>query len=91
MRRRLYYVWITASIAGAAVFFFPWFLPRETISGLMGRWSVTERGLRARVALRTVPLIDAIFHRPFGMEDCVRIYELEEAARRALYVRGELT
>lgn len=73
-----------------ATLFFPCFLPRETVSGITGRWLMTEVGRKRRFAKRLAPWLDRLFHRPGGMETCVEVYQLEEAAREALYVRGEL-
>lgn len=90
LRRRAYYLWVTLSMALCAVVFLPWFLPRETTSGLIGRWVAQENDWRHVFALRVAPWIDWLFHEPFGIESCLLIYDREEAARRALYIRGEL-
>lgn len=90
MRRRGYYLWVTFSVLLCAVLFAPWFLPRETTSGLIGRWLTTERGWKRRTAVWMHLHLDRLFHRPFNMETCVEVYRLEEEARRALYRRGEL-
>lgn len=74
-----------------AVLFFPWFYPRETTSGLLGRWLVTETGRKHRFALAVAPVIDALFHTPWGLESCEDTYRLEQAARESLYLRGELS
>lgn len=90
LRRRGYYLWITFSMVLCAIAFLPWFLPRETTSGLLGRWLSRETGRRLVFARRVAPVIDALFHTPFGLESCAATFRLEEAAREALYIRGEL-
>lgn len=69
----------------AATLLFPWALPRETVSGLIGRWLSTERGWKRRVAAFVASWVDALVHLPLGLESCVEHYELEERARRAIY------
>lgn len=91
LRRRFYYSWITFSMILCAAVFFPWFLPRESTSGLLGRWLAKETGWKQSFAIFMSPIIDRIFHKPFGMESCIETHFLEEAAREALYIRGELS
>lgn len=88
-RRRFYYSWITFSCALCAVMFFPWYLPRESISGLLGRWLTQETGIKHRFAVKVAPVIDMLFHSPWGLESCEETYALEQASREALYIRGE--
>lgn len=90
LRRRAYYLWVTFSIALCAVLFLPWFYPRETTSGIIGRWLSQETGWRHRFARRVAPWIDRLFHAPMGVETCEETFRLEAAAREALYLRGEL-
>jgi hypothetical protein len=90
LKQRGYFLWITFSMVLCAILFLPWFLPRETTSGLIGRWHEREVGWKHRFALRAAPWLDERFHAPFGIESCVDIYRLEEASREALYLRGEL-
>ena len=90
IKRRLYFLWITFSIVCCALLFLPWFYPRETMSGLMGRWYITETGRKRRFAGVVVPWLDRLFHAPMGVEDCVEVYRLEEAGRESTYLRGEL-
>jgi hypothetical protein len=90
LKQRGYYLWVTFSMLLCAAVFFPWFYPRETVSGLLGRWQVVETGRRHRFANQIAPVIDYLFHAPFGLESCIDTHALEQAAREALYVRGEL-
>ena len=73
-----------------AVVFLPWHYPRETTSGLMGRWLSTETGRKHRFAKAVAPCLDRWFHEPMGVETCSQVYVLEQAARDALYIKGEL-
>ena len=80
--------WIVAvNQAVCATIFFPWFRPRETVSGLMGRWCATERGWKLALARPMVRLLNSTIH---CVETCHRVYELEEEARRVLYQPHEL-
>lgn len=85
--QRLFFLWVTFSIVLCALLFLPWFLPRETVCGLMGRWLMTGRGWQRAVARPLVRIFDATIHR---VESCVTVYGMERNARRVLYVRGEL-
>jgi hypothetical protein len=70
-----------------ALVFLPWFLPRETVCGLAGRWAATEGGWKRGLGRRLAWAFDRTIH---GAEPCGQVYEMERAARVALYVRGEL-
>lgn len=65
----------------AAVLFFPWIKPRETVCGLMGRWAAGT-GRKARFAQQVGPALERAFHKH---ETCDEIYRKEEAARGVLY------
>jgi len=57
--------------------------PRETISGLMGRWVESETVVCRRVAIVLVPVIDRLY---FWHEDhCRDIARQEAEAYRSLY------
>jgi hypothetical protein len=57
--------------------------PRETISGLMGRWLVTEQGIKLVIAKALAPWIDRLY---FLHDDhCRDIYRQEQAAFQSLY------
>jgi hypothetical protein len=90
IKRRFYYSWITFSVLVCATCFFPWFLPRESTSGLLGRWLTQETDWRHAFARKAAPVIDMLFHTPFGLESCEDTSRLEQASREALYIRGEL-
>lgn len=84
---RLFFLWVTLSMVLAALLFLPWFLPRETVCGMMGRWAATETGWKAAAGRQAARVFDATIHR---VESCDDVYRMERRARRALYVRGEL-
>lgn len=88
MRRRLFFLWVTFSMMLCVLVFLPWFLPRETFCGLLGRWKATEAGWKKAVGHAGVAFFDWCLH--CDEEDCVTIFRMEEEARRLLYVRGEL-
>lgn len=61
----------------------PGALPRETLCGMLGRWSLEGRPWQAYIAFQAVPVLDTVFHR--RIEDCVDIACMEAEARDALY------
>lgn len=66
-----------------AVLFAPWALSRETISGLLGRWTETETGWKHLVGRAAGRVVDLIHF--WETDHCAEIYKCEKAARRALY------
>jgi hypothetical protein len=80
---RVFVVYIVLNMAVCAVAFLPWALPRETVSGLLGRWISTERGWKRVVGL----LIGAVADRIYFWEPnhCVEVYRCERCAREHLY------
>lgn len=80
---RVFVVYIVLNMALCAVVFLPWALPRETISGLLGRWISTERGWKRVTGL----LLGAIADRIYWWEPahCVEVYKCEHRAREVLY------
>ena len=61
-----------------AVIFFPIAMKRETICGLIGRYTVNGNKLAEWIA----PIIEKWFHKS---ETCQQVYEKEEKAREILY------
>lgn len=57
--------------------------PRETISGLMGRWVNDDAPVRRRVARALVPLIDRLYF--WHTDHCRDIARQEAEAFRSLY------
>lgn len=62
-----------------SLIFAPWVLPRETLSGLMGRWAATKTDWKYWVGTAGALVIDAIvFWEP---DHCNLAYTLERRAR----------
>lgn len=90
IKRRLFYLWVTFSMSLCAALFWPWAYPRETVSGLMGRWAC-GRGFRRRVGRRVGDVIDGYIHPYVGTDEtCIEIYQMEREARRVLYPDGKI-
>lgn len=80
---RVFVLYIVLNMALCAVVFLPWALPRETISGLLGRWISTERGWKRFVGLLLGAIADAIYW--WEPNHCVEVYKCEHQAREVLY------
>ena len=79
MGRALYLTYLGLNMLTCAVLFWPWALPRETISGLMGRKSMEGWWL----AKGAEALIDALHW--WEPDHCYVTFVLENEARRRLY------
>ena len=88
-KNQLFFLWVTLSMVLCALLFLPWFLPRETVCGLMGRWQMTGHGWRWKIGNAGALFFNAVLHTDPD-EDCAIIYQMEDAARRELYRKGEL-
>jgi hypothetical protein len=84
LKRSLFVVYVATDMMLCALFFSWWALPRETISGFLGRTSfVSKPGPRRRLAELGRFLVDRVY---FWEEDhCAMVYREECDARRALY------
>lgn len=80
---RVFVVYIVLNMALCALMFLPWALPRETISGLLGRWISTEGGWKRAVGLILGALADYIYF--WEPDHCVEVYKCEHRAREVLY------
>lgn len=80
-RRTVFWIVAVNQVVCATVFF-PWFRPRETVSGLMGRWRAEESGWKYRLGRCVANHLDRTIH---CTETCYQVYLLEEQARRVLY------
>lgn len=76
-------VYVAANMVVCAVVFLPWALPRETVSGLLGRWKTSERGLKRRFAVPAAWVVDRIYF--WEPDHCAEVYRMEAEAREALY------
>lgn len=80
---RVFVVYIAANMALCAVLFAPWALPRETVSGLLGRWISTEAGVKRFTGLLLGAFVDRIYF--WEPDHCVEVYLCEHRARQVLY------
>ena len=62
-----------------SVVFFPWALPRETVSGFVGRCKLNGR----RIAVPLAKVIDAIYHWEPNHCEVIALQELE--MRKTIY------
>lgn len=60
MRNRIFVLWLAVNQLICAVVFFPWTRERETISGLMGRWWLTEKGWKFEIGCFMSAVIDKL-------------------------------
>jgi hypothetical protein len=77
--RAAFCLYLGLNMTVCAVVFAPWALPRETISGLMGRWAIEGR----RAGRVGSVVIDAIYW--WEPHHCYITAMLEHELRRALY------
>lgn len=80
--RQLFAIYLATNMALCAVLFAPWVLPRETISGLLGRWQ-SESGWKRKVASIGSLIADAIYF--WEPDHCRETYLIEQRARDVLY------
>jgi hypothetical protein len=84
IKHRAFAAYVALNMFVAAVLFLPWILPRETISGLMGRKKVHARtNLGALLAAIGVAIIDRIYF--WEPNHCAVVATDEAAARITLY------
>lgn len=80
---RVFVVYVALNMALCAVLFLPWALPRETVSGLLGRWISTEAGIKRVAGLILGSLVDRIYF--WEPDHCVEVFKCEAKAREDLY------
>lgn len=83
LKQRGFVLYVSMNMLVCAIVFMPWALPRETISGLMGRWRLTETGWKARTGVVVGFLIDRVYF--WESDHCRDVWECECSARKALY------
>lgn len=79
--RQAFTVYVAANMALCAVIFVAWALPRETISGLIGRWA-QEPGWQGSFGRGAAKVIDRIYF--WEPNHCKVTAEQEAEARKAL-------
>lgn len=80
---RCFVLYISLNMLTCAVLFFPWARPRETVSGLTGRWLQTETGWKYLFA----QCARAVIHRIYFWEPghCDAVHDVEKQAHSVLY------
>jgi len=76
-------VYVATNMAVCAILFMPWALPRETVSGLLGRWKCGHRGVKKSVADAVSWVVDRIYF--WEPNHCIEVYKCEAEARKVLY------
>lgn len=76
-------MYVAVNMMLCALIFAPWALPRETISGLLGRWKSRTHGKRRGFALVAAAVVDAIYF--WEPNHCVEVFRCEHQARMVLY------
>jgi len=80
---QLFTLYVATNMTLCALIFAPWALPRETISGLLGRWKLRNSGKRRAFAKVAAAVVDRIYF--WEPNHCVEVFLCEAAARRVLY------
>ena len=83
MIRQAFVIYVALNMAACAIVFAPWAQPRETISGLLGRWLVTESGWKRATGSVLARAVDAIYF--WERDHCREVYRVESRAREVLY------
>jgi hypothetical protein len=84
---QVFVLYVATNMALCSVVFIAWALPRETISGLLGRWETMESGWKYRFALVGSWIVDRIYF--WEPDHCVAVYVDEEKARAVLYPKKD--
>lgn len=83
LRCQAFVVYVAANMAVCAIVFAPWALPRETVSGLLGRWKSGHKGVKKAFGKAASVIVDAIYF--WEPDHCVAVYRCESDARKVLY------
>lgn len=76
-------VYVAVNMAVCTLVFLPWAEPRETVSGLLGRWCLTETGWKRWLGCRGAKLVDRIYF--WEVDHCRQVFHVERRARGVLY------
>lgn len=76
-------VYIACNMLLCSLVFLPWAKPRETISGILGRWRLTGFGWKQSFGYVVGSIVDRLYF--WDVNHCETVYQMEEEARRALY------
>ncbi len=83
LKCQAFVVYVATNMAVCAILFAPWALPRETVSGLLGRWKRHGGPVKRRFARAAAAVVDRIYF--WEPNHCVEVYKCEAEARRVLY------
>lgn len=83
VKRVAFNIYVACNMLVCSILFAPWALPRETVSGLLGRWISTERGVKRWTGLVLGCVVDRLYF--WEPDHCVSTYRLECKAREVLY------
>jgi hypothetical protein len=83
VKRAAFVVYVAGNMLVCATVFAPWALPRETVSGLMGRWISTEVGVKRAVGLALGRVVDLLYF--WEPNHCIEVFYVERRAREILY------
>lgn len=83
---QLFVLYVATNMALCSVLFAPWALPRETISGLLGRWGMTEQGWKRKFGLAAARFVDWLY--AWEPDHCAETFLIEQRAREILYPSG---
>lgn len=83
IKRIAFNIYLCLNMLLCAVVFAPWALPRETISGFLGRLKASSTGVAKVFGAIGSIIPDAIYF--WEPDHCVEVYRVEEKAREILY------
>jgi hypothetical protein len=82
LKRQAFTVYVAANMALCAILFAPWALPRETISGLLGRWRASV-GWKFAAGTIGAAIVDRLYF--WDADHCAAVAAAEAQARAVLY------
>lgn len=80
---QVFAVYVATNMLVCALVFAPWALPRETVSGLLGRWKCGHRGPKKAFGDIGSWVVDRIYF--WEPNHTVEVYRIEAEARKVLY------
>jgi hypothetical protein len=80
---QVFVIYVATNMLLCSLVFFAWALPRETISGLLGRWKETGTPVQRIVGFVLGAVVDRIYF--WEPNHCVEVYRCELKARQMLY------
>ena len=80
---QVFTVYVACNMMVCALVFAPWALPRETVSGLLGRWKCGKGKIKRPFAVGASWVVDRIYF--WEPNHCVEVFLCEAQARMVLY------